>query len=75
MTSGIRVGTPAITTRGFKEAESEKLGHWFCDVLDNLNDRPAIEAVKQEVLRICAEFPVYEVNASSQDRAVASGTG
>ncbi|MDJ0957590.1 MAG: serine hydroxymethyltransferase [Arenicellales bacterium] len=75
VTSGIRVGTPAITTRGFKEAESEKLGHWFCDVLDNLEDKSGIENVKQEVLRICAEFPVYEANAIGQDPVAASGAG
>ena len=75
VTSGIRVGTPAITTRGFKEAESEKLGHWFCDVLDNLDDKSAIKNVKQEVLRICAEFPVYEGNAVGQDPVAVSGTG
>lgn len=73
ITSGIRVGTPAITTRGFKEAESQKLGHWFCDVLDNLDNKSAIEEVKQEVLRICAEFPVYEAYATGQDRIAASG--
>ena len=73
VTSGIRVGTPAITTRGFKEAESQKLGHWFCDVLDNLDNKSAIEEVKQEVLCICAEFPVYEAYATGQDRIAASG--
>lgn len=75
VTSGIRVGTPAITTRGFKEAESEKLGHWFCDVLDNLNDASVLAKVKREVLHVCAEFPVYEINAISQDRVAASGAG
>ena len=75
VTSGIRVGTPAITTRGFKEAESEKLGHWFCDVLDNLDDKSAINNVKQEVLRICAEFPVYEAYALGQDPIAVSSAG
>ena len=75
VTSGIRVGTPAITTRGFKEAESAKLGHWFCDVLDNLDDKSAIENVKQEVLQICAEFPVYETSVADLNPAVAFGVG
>ena len=73
VTSGIRVGTPAITTRGFGEAESEQLGHWFCDVLDNLEDAAVIASVKQQVLEVCAKFPVYEVNAV--DRSGAPGTG
>ena len=74
VTSGIRVGTPAITTRGFTEAESERLGHWFCDVLDNPENAAAIEEVKQEVLEICARFPVYEANAMDRNpSAAASG--
>jgi len=73
ITSGIRVGTPAITTRGFKEAQSEQLGHWFCDVLDNLQDQTAIADIKRQVLDICAQFPVYEVNARGQERAAAAG--
>lgn len=59
VTSGIRVGTPAITTRGFKEAEVEQLAHWIADVLDNINDPATTERVKKEVLAICKRFPVY----------------
>ena len=59
VTSGIRVGSPAITRRGFKEAEARELAGWMCDVLDNLNDEATIEAVKQKVLAICAKYPVY----------------
>jgi len=59
VTSGIRVGTPAITTRGFKEAETQQLGHWIADVLDNIDDPATIERVKGEVLEICQRFPVY----------------
>ncbi len=62
ITSGLRVGTPAITTRGFNEAESIELTHWMCDVLDGLergNAEPVIQAVKQKVLAICARHPVY----------------
>lgn len=59
VTSGIRVGTPAITTRGFKEAETAQLANWMADVLDNVEDTATIERVKAEVLAICARFPVY----------------
>ncbi|MGB5600793.1 MAG: serine hydroxymethyltransferase, partial [Thiothrix litoralis] len=60
VTSGIRVGTPAITTRGFKEAESAQLANWMADVLDNVEDTATIERVKEQVLDICARFPVYK---------------
>lgn len=59
VTSGIRVGTPAITTRGFKEAECAQLANWIADVLDNIDDAATIERVKGQVLDICARFPVY----------------
>ena len=59
VTSGLRIGTPAITTRGFKEAEAEFVGTLVCDVLDNLNQPNTLEKVKQKVLAICQEFPVY----------------
>lgn len=59
VTSGIRVGTPAITTRGFKEVETAQLANWMADVLDNVEDTATIERVKAEVLAICARFPVY----------------
>jgi len=59
VTSGIRVGTPAITTRGFKEAECAQLANWMADVLDNIEDASTIERVKGQVLDICARFPVY----------------
>ncbi|MAT52671.1 MAG: serine hydroxymethyltransferase [Porticoccaceae bacterium] len=62
ITSGLRVGTPAVTTRGFKEQECVQLTHWMCDVLDALERgeaAPAIADVKQKVLDICRRFPVY----------------
>ncbi len=62
VTSGLRVGTPAITTRGFKEGEAIELTHWICDVLDSLEAGTAervIAEVKARVLAICARFPVY----------------
>ncbi len=59
VTSGIRVGTPAVTTRGFKEADVQELAGWMCDILDNLTDEKTIQRVKRQVLEICARFPVY----------------
>jgi glycine hydroxymethyltransferase len=62
VTSGLRVGTPAITTRGFKEAETIELTGWMCDVLESLengNSEQVIAEVKEKVLAICARFPVY----------------
>ncbi|BDM65433.1 serine hydroxymethyltransferase [Shewanella sp. NFH-SH190041] len=59
VTSGIRIGTPAITRRGFKEEEAKLLTGWICDVLDDVNNQANIEKVKQQVLDLCARFPVY----------------
>ena len=62
VTSGLRIGTPAITTRGFKEAESEDLAHWICDVLDSLESgtsNTVIPEVREKVLELCSRFPVY----------------
>jgi len=59
VTSGIRIGTPAITTRGFKEAESEKLADWIADILDDLSNADTIARVKKAALEMCARFPVY----------------
>ncbi len=60
VTSGIRVGTPAITTRGMGVAESAELAGWMCDILDDLENQQTIEQVKQKVLDICSKFPVYQ---------------
>jgi len=60
VTSGIRVGTPAVTTRGFGKQEVEDLTNWMCDIMDNLQDESTITRVKQQVLEVCARFPVYE---------------
>ncbi len=59
VTSGIRLGSPALTTRGFKEAEAIKIGHLVADVLDNPNDAATIERVKSEVKKLTSAFPVY----------------
>ncbi len=60
VTSGIPVGTPAITTRGFKEAECRELVNWMCDIIDDLHNEEVVSAVKAKVLDLCAKFPVYE---------------
>jgi len=63
VTSGLRIGSPAITTRGFSEAESSELANWICDVLDALSKNPddtsVIDSVKGKVADICKRLPVY----------------
>ena len=59
VTSGLRLGTPAVTTRGFKEAECRELAGWICDILDDLTNASVIEEVKQKAAALCARFPVY----------------
>ncbi len=60
VTSGLRMGTPAITTRGMKEAEATELSGWICDILDDIENSEVISAVKQKVLALTARFPVYK---------------
>ncbi len=59
VTSGIRLGTPAVTRRGFNEADVRELAGWICDVLDDINDEATIARVKEQVLDICRRHPVY----------------
>jgi len=59
VTSGLRMGTPAVTTRGFGEAECRTLAGWIADVLDNIEDESVIRRVRGQVLELCARFPVY----------------
>jgi len=59
VTSGLRIGSPAVTTRGFSEQDVIALAGWMCDVLENINDESTIEQVKQHVLTICKKYPVY----------------
>ena len=62
ITSGIRVGTPSVTRRGFNEADVRELAGWMCDVLDSIgkdNHEQVIETTKQKVLAICKRLPVY----------------
>lgn len=59
VTSGIRVGSPAITTRGFGEQESTDLANWICDILDDLNNEDVINTVREKVQAVCKRLPVY----------------
>ncbi len=59
VTSGIRVGTPAVTTRGFKEQQCKELATWMCDVIDSRGDATVIADVKAKALAVCQSLPVY----------------
>jgi len=60
VTSGLRLGSPAITTRGFGEAEVADLTAWMCDILDDIENVAVIAEVKKKVVELCARFPVYQ---------------
>jgi len=60
VTSGIRIGTPSVTTRGFKENECAQVANWICDIMDNINDEATIARVKQDALALCQRHPLYE---------------
>ncbi len=60
VTSGLRLGTPAITTRGFGEKETAIVANWIADVIDDIENQDVINRVKNEVLELCARFPVYK---------------
>lgn len=59
VTSGLRIGTPAVTTRGYREADCEALAQWICDVLDAPKDEQVLARVRDQVTRQCRQFPVY----------------
>ncbi|APE06446.1 MULTISPECIES: serine hydroxymethyltransferase [Alteromonas] len=59
VTSGLRIGSPAITRRGFKEEQAEQVATWICDVLDNMGDESVIKRVQSEVVALCSKYPVY----------------
>ena len=59
VTSGIRIGTPSITTRGFKKEESAQVAAWICDIIDNMEDEALIGKIKGEVKALCKRFPMY----------------
>lgn len=60
VTSGLRLGSPAITTRGFKETEVEMMVGWMCEVLEDIDSEETINRVKQNITELCARFPVYK---------------
>lgn len=60
VTSGLRLGSPAVTTRGFTESEVSEMSGWICDILDDIDNEELISSVKQKVLSLCANFPVYK---------------
>ena len=66
VTSGIRLGTPAVTTRGFKEAECVELANWICDILDARGDEATITQVREKVADICKRFPVYHKSKTKE---------
>jgi glycine hydroxymethyltransferase len=59
ISSGLRIGTPAVTTRGFKAPEVRQLSHWIADVLDCMGDESVVQRVQAEAVAICRRFPVY----------------
>ncbi|MDC1284675.1 serine hydroxymethyltransferase [Gammaproteobacteria bacterium] len=65
VTSGIRLGAPAITTRGFKEAECVELVNWMCDVMNDVENIEVQDRVKKAVVELCSRFPVYEASRSN----------
>ena len=60
VTSGLRIGSPAITTRGFKQEEVNNLTSWMCDILDDINSEDKIAEIKAKVIELCSRFPVYQ---------------
>lgn len=67
VTSGIRIGTPAVTTRGFVESEVRDLADWMCDVIDNLGNDQVLKSVSEKVKVLCNSFPVYASDDDDND--------
>jgi glycine hydroxymethyltransferase len=60
ITSGIRIGTPAVTTRGFNVEDCKNLANWICDICDNLDNEQVVQEVKEKAAVLCAQYPVYK---------------
>ncbi len=60
VTSGLRLGTPAVTTRGFTQEDCEMLAHWICDILDDIHNQTTIETIKAKAKDLCKKYPVYQ---------------
>ena len=61
VTSGVRIGTQAVTNKGFKEKEIELLSNWICDVIDNIGDEPKMAEIKKNVIKLTNQYPVYNL--------------
>ncbi len=59
VTSGIRIGTPAVTTRGMKEKEMEEIGNFILETIENINDDKKLSEIKKRVKELCLRFPLY----------------
>lgn len=68
VTSGLRIGTPAATRRGFQEAEMVQLADWICDILDNMGDAAVMSTVREKVIALCEAFPVYSKTTKTNAR-------
>lgn len=68
VTSGIRIGTPAVTRRKFNEKNIRELTHWVCDILDDIENEKVIMSVRTKVLQVCAQYPVYCYNNDSKKK-------
>ena len=66
VTSGLRLGTPAVTTRGFRETEVHAVAGWIADILDSKGAEKTIERIRREVTALCARFPVYGADGAAQ---------
>ncbi|AKG08373.1 serine hydroxymethyltransferase [Moraxella bovoculi] len=66
VTSGIRLGTPAVTSRGFKEAECVELAGWICDILDAKGDEKVLAEVREKVIEVCKRLPVYQKSKTKE---------
>lgn len=77
VTSGIRIGTAAMTTRGMKQQEATQVAHWICDILDDLSDLSVQDRVRSDVAALCAQFPVYAqaMQEQGEKRVAVAGGG